>query len=337
MKKTLLDIQQEIRSLHEKMKTICDSLSVLNDEINEMRNDDISVIDYESIRLKALNVRFGKLPLSRLEDFYGCKLYLETLLSLTQVDDGSDDTISRLIFIQWVLTETGIELSLEDLYKDSLQMTSEMFRELVEGIPKEYRKHLIVDAMITANLCGPAKEVLLSYIIHLCGLFGLEKEQVRTLSLIAKGVLKQELGRMEPEDLGLILTESKDFTHYLSEDLLRAGMVSQRIVAVAVKDNSYRSFAWKVKNKAQVKKGEVIAVEKEIKPVLAAKRKIPDKVGIKPVLVAKRKTSDRVEITAPCAGTLFQFRNDNTNYGVIAYESDNKDSIKAWTLETIGR
>lgn len=61
MKKTLLDIQQEIRSLHEKMKTICDSLSVLNDEINEMRNDDISVIDYESIRLKALNVGLGSI------------------------------------------------------------------------------------------------------------------------------------------------------------------------------------------------------------------------------------------------------------------------------------
>lgn len=39
------------------------------------------------------------------------------------------------------------------------------------------------------------------------------------------------------------------------------------------------------------------------------------------------------EITAPCAGTLFQFRNNCINYGVIAYEDDNKDSIKAWALQ----
>lgn len=316
MKKTLLDVQQEIRSLNLKIQTISAALSALNDEIDEMRNDNARGLDYESIRLKALNFKFGNHPLRRLEDFYGCKLYLETLLSLTQVDAGSDDTISRLIFIQWVLTEAGIEASLEDLYKDSLQMTSKMFRELVEGIPKEYQKQLVVDAMITANICRPAGEVFLSYIINLCSLFGFEKETVRILSLIAKGVLKQELERMEPEDLGQILAEAKDFRHYLNEDLLKAALVAQRRVAVAIPDSSSRTFSWKVKQRAQVKKGEVIATEKEIGSSFA-------------VFSAKKK-QDKVEITAPCAGTLFQFRKNNTNYGVIAHESDNKDSIKAW-------
>lgn len=36
------------------------------------------------------------------------------------------------------------------------------------------------------------------------------------------------------------------------------------------------------------------------------------------------------EIRATSSGMLFQFRDNNTYYGVIAHESDNKGSIKAW-------
>lgn len=36
------------------------------------------------------------------------------------------------------------------------------------------------------------------------------------------------------------------------------------------------------------------------------------------------------EIKTPVSGVIFRFRNNNTNYGVIAHEQDNKDSIKSW-------
>ena len=39
------------------------------------------------------------------------------------------------------------------------------------------------------------------------------------------------------------------------------------------------------------------------------------------------------EIKAPSTGTIFQFRDNCINYGVIAHETDNKDSIKAWVKE----
>ena len=34
---------------------------------------------------------------------------------------------------------------------------------------------------------------------------------------------------------------------------------------------------------------------------------------------------------------LFQFRNNYINYGVIANENDNKDSIKAWVKKGTGK
>lgn len=36
------------------------------------------------------------------------------------------------------------------------------------------------------------------------------------------------------------------------------------------------------------------------------------------------------EIKAPASGVIYQFRDNNTNYGVIAHELDNKDAIKFW-------
>ena len=44
----------------------------------------------------------------------------------------------------------------------------------------------------------------------------------------------------------------------------------------------------------------------------------------------KHSAADDKELIAPVDGTLFQFRDNNTFYGVIAYKGDNKDAIKTW-------
>ena len=68
------------------------------------------------------HLSFGKHPLGRLDDTYVCQIYLETLLSLVQADRSSGDTVNRLIFVQWLLSQTKLELSLEELFKDSLKI-----------------------------------------------------------------------------------------------------------------------------------------------------------------------------------------------------------------------
>ena len=78
-------------------------------------------------------------------------------------------------------------------------------------------------------------------------------------------------------------------------------------------DSEVYNFKWKAKQKQRVNAGDVIAI-----------------------YTKKTKENGRYitkEVTAPVDGVLFQFRDNNTNYGVIAHESDNKDSIKAWIKE----
>lgn len=62
MKKSLLDIQQEIRELDGKVKDISFAIAEIYDEIDELRNDETDSIDYEAIRLMSRHLSFGKHP-----------------------------------------------------------------------------------------------------------------------------------------------------------------------------------------------------------------------------------------------------------------------------------
>ncbi|MGN0421681.1 MAG: hypothetical protein ACI4EY_02985 [Lachnospiraceae bacterium] len=312
MKKSLLDIQQEIREVDSKVRNISASIAEIYDEIDDLRNDDSDTIDYEMIRLLSLHLKFGKHPLDGLEDAYACQIYIEMLLSLVQADRGSEQTINRLIFIQWILTQSRLDITLEELFKESFKITPDTFGELAEVVPKTYRKQFVVDALITANICGPANDGVLVYVVNLCSILGIEKEQMRILSIIAKGILQQNLGKMKKVDLQQVLAQAKNFKHYLNNDILNAGLCSQRMIAVEAPDKTHINFRWKVKQQGAVEKGDVIATYGYGSRWLG---------------------SSLTEITAPCAGTLFQFRNNCINYGVISHESDNKDSIKSWTLQ----
>lgn len=313
MKKSLLDIQQEIRVIDGKVKDISSAIAEIYDEIDGLRDDKTDNIDYETIRLLSRQCPFEKHPLGRLDDDYVCQIYLEILLSLVQADHGSGATVSRLVFVQWLLSQTKLELSLEELFGNSLKINISTFARAVELLPKIFKSHLIIDALLTANICGQANDDVLTYVVNLCSILGVDKEQLRVLSIMAKGILKQDFGKIEKEDLQQVLEQAESFSHYLNSELLNTGIRSQRTIAVKAPDRTHSNFKWKVKQQGRVEKGDVIAT-----------------YGY-----SGWSGSSLTEIKAPCAGTLFQFRNDCTNYGVIAHERDNKDAIKEWAIQKV--
>lgn len=305
--KSLLDIQREIRELDGKVKDISSSISEIYDTIDDLRNDETEIIDYEMIRTLSMHFNFGEHPLDKLEDGYACRLYLEVLMHLIHSDQGSQATIDRLIFVQWILTQARLDISFEELYKDSLSINSAVYAELVELLPENYENHLVMDALLTANICGQASMDILSYVVNLCGILGVNKERMKRFSVIAKWILQQKLEKIKTSDIEQILICAVEFKHYLTNETLG------RTIAIEAPDRTYSNFKWKVKQHEYVKQGDVIAT-----------------CGFGR---SKYSTSSMNEIKAPCSGTLFQFRNNCINYGVIAHEYDNKDSIKEWALQ----
>ena len=228
-------------------------------------------------------------------------------MNLIHCDQGSKSTINRLIFVQWILTQARLDISFEELYKDSLSINSAIYVELIELLPQKYASHLVMDALLVANICGQANLETLSYVVNLSSIIGVDKERMRLFSMIAKWILQQKIEKMKTTDIEQILIMAADFKHYLKNETLG------RIIAVEAPDRTHSNFKWKVKQREYVKQGDVIAT-----------------CGFGR---AKYSTNSMNEIKAPCSGTLFQFRDNCINYGVIAHEYDNKDSIKEWVTQ----
>lgn len=312
--KSLLDIQQEIRNLEGKVKDIFSSISSIYGEMDELRNDDDVDVDFDMIRLMSKQFTFGQHPIENLEDAFAQQMYLKAMLSLVHVDRGSESTVDRLVFIQYILSCSHLKMDLETLYQSALTITAESFGDIAEAVPKQYLEYLIVDFLIAANICGTASDSLLAYVASFCSLVGVDKKSLRTLSSIAKNVLMQGAGKMKDVDLQDFINRSENFKHYLDDKLLGVILQDQRTIVVEVPDVKCSDFKWKIKQFAQVNQGDIVATYHPPIRFMMSKEKI-------------------TKVIAPCDGTMFLFRNNNTNYGVISHETDSKDRIKAWVSQ----
>lgn len=325
MKKSLLDIQQEIRDLDNKIKSISSQVSSIYDEIDEFRNKDAikGNLDYEMIRRMSTLFTFDKHPLNKLENIYGCKIYIETLLSLVQLDREHQTTINRLIFIQWLINESGLNMKLEDLFKEMLDMSPNIFDKLISIFSREYREYLIVDVLIVANICGQANKDILSYIVNLCIILGISRERIQNLSIIAKSILKQNIDTEKNSYITWDYLEK--FKHYMNnkndKDIFLQKTKTDKVLntknldfyqrTIAFGISNFINFTWVVNQRSSVKKGDLL------------------------VTYTRQNSSYEISINviAPCSGTIFLFSENGTNYGVISSSMDNIDSVKAWALK----
>lgn len=318
--KNISELQQELRNIRKDLAKIDEHLSEIDTELTSIKNagqsdTNATQIDYETIGLLSRHLSFGTHPLHRLDD-YACQIYLEILLSLVQTDRDSDDTVNRLIFVQWLLSQTKLEQSLEELCKDSMKINTQTFAEVVKVIPEVYKKHLLMDALLTANIGGQATTDVLHYVVDLCSILCVDNEQLRIFSITAKSILQQDIGKMEKDDFVQVLNKLENYRHYLKCDIVEQALVPLRTIAVQVpySDAPY-GLTWDVKHHKPVQEGDVLATYRERSPN-----------GL--LFYSTMRT-----LTAPCAGTLFCFNINDVNYGVIAHENDKLNNIRAWVLK----
>lgn len=310
--KGLLDIQQDIRNLETNLKDVTERLKSIHSDIEEIKNSsDTAELDYEQIEILAGQFSFGRHFLGKM-DAGICKIYLEMLLNIVHLDLETEMVVNRLVFIQWLKNESGLEWSLEDLYKDSLKMNRDAYYEF-SAVPPKYRESFLVDALIVANMGGKANREILEYIADLSVIFGISKDDLRTLSGIAKIILCQNINDIGRTNLVNLRKHIKNYKHYIWSGFDKEVIIALRDVAVELKDEEVDEFKWKVTNGSVVCEGELVAIYCKVT------KRIPGHVW-----------RNQYNIKATSSGKIFQFRDNNTNYGVIADENDNKESIKAW-------
>lgn len=314
--KSLLEVQQDIRNLESSINVITDSIRNINTDIEELRSVNQNInIDYMKIELLAKQLSFGKQPLDKLDDVRVRQVYLEMLLNIVRLDLEEEISLNRLVFIQWIQKESKIDWSLEDLFKDCYKIEADSYHEMVDIIPEKYRECFIVDTLIVANLGGSANKEIYEYIAGLVAILGVDKERLKTLSFVARAALCQNVGRMKKAEMHEFQKCAKMYNYYIKEDVLEHGIKSMRQIVVQLSDDEAKNFKWKVKQGQAVKKDDIVATYSK------AARKRGFSYSINYVTE---------EVKAPSSGTIFQFRDNCINYGVLAHETDNKAAIKEW-------
>lgn len=314
--KSLLDIQQEIRALENNVNSISKGIKSINTDIEKLRDTDSGeMIDYKRIEVLAKYIKFGEHPLSKSEDSHVCQIYIKMLLNIIRMDFESKDMMDRLVLIQWLQIQSGIDWSLQELLTDSYHSNTDMYCEFAELLTTQLSESFIVDALIVANMGGSAKQKIFEFIADICGVLGIEKERLKILSLIARVVLCQNPKCTKGKNMDDILKNTKDYTYYISADTVDKDISAQRDVVVQLCDTEVHDYKWEVKQMDKVEKGDVIATYRK---------------SLNDSIFSHLAYGDKKEIKATSSGTIFQFKVRDINYGVISIEMDHKDSIKSW-------
>lgn len=307
--KSLLDIQQDIRALESAVQDISVNIKKINSDIHEFRNTDADLtMDYSMIEVLAKQIKFRSHPLSELEDDRLHKLYIEMLLSIVNLDRGDKEiTINRLVFVQWILSRSKLNESLEELFTDSLTLEKNFLYELEKDIPTKYKKYLLVDALIVANISGNANREILEYLSDLSVVMGIDAYILHELSVIARVALQQSMVGLKRTDMEEVYRLAKSYSYYIESKVLTDCIRSLRKIVVEISDKEAIDFKWNVNQMELVAEGDLLATYKTSKHAMYTKK-----------------------IIAPSSGTIYLFRDSCKNYGVLGHKNDNKDSIKAW-------
>ena len=327
--KSLLDIQRDIRNLENDIALLSSNIRQINNDIDELRNRDNSMdFDYAEIKKLSKRIPFKKHPISGIKDENTAKLYLEMLINIIKLDDkNEDDKIdTRLIFIQWILDHSKVDITLEELVVNTLKADISDFDEISTHLSKKYKEMLVVDLLIIANMNGIFNTDECDYVVSMLTVLDIDKSKLRILSLIAKIVLCQKIVGFDYSLGDDLIKELGSYKHYIipytaddanSEptDIIREAIKYMRRIVIKHPLDKGFDFKWKVKQRAKVTSGAVMATYQH------AKKKrgyswIPEYIT--------------EEILAPDGGTIFQFKDNNIIYGVLSYEADDKDAIKQW-------
>ena len=334
----------ELTELQKQLRATEEQIIALKIEIDKEQNKYVNEneINYNKIRRMAKRYKFGKHPIGEIIDLHIAKKYILSLLNLVHLSKDSECMINRMIFVQWVLYQSKLNIELQELFRESLRIEPKLFEDLDEILPEMYHSQLIVDTLLVANICGKCNSEELLYIVNLSEILEIEKEELRILSLISNGILKQDLSMIKMKDYKNIQMQKELFMHYLEpllsknelwnkktikrnilsnnrnhddendtlKDKYNEGKVAiTRNICVEAHEYMYRNFEWKVKQGSKVCSADVIAT------------------------YTSQWGNRTFEIKSSGTGILYQFKIGLVNYGVVSVDGDSIEKIKDWIYE----
>ena len=316
----LLEVQQQIRELEKDIQSLDSKIQNVNKTLNHIQKGKKKyTVDYRQISRLAKNIPFKSHPISNVQNEKISKLYAIVLLNIAKNESERKDIPESLIFIQWILQQSGIEYSIQDLLVELYKQNIETYEEVLR-FPKDIQDSLIVDMFLVLHLCDKkqrsAQKRSKDYILNLLSIMHLEEKRIRVLSAVARSVLCQKVDEKSSakeiaDDFG---HELKKYSYYLLDNFSYGYEIIWKCRPVEIVGN----VNWKIDSSQEVEKDQVIAsVTKK-------------QIGMGKI------NKEKTEIVVNEPGKVYFFRNDYIYYAVwtplCCVES--KERIKQWALKS---
>ena len=185
-----------------------------------------------------------------------------------------------------------------------------------DGLPEAEAEAIPEDGAEADAEDGEPSPAALEYAASLCGVLGVSGEDAKHCAAAVRVMIAslKDINR----DAIISASESWWLAFYLGESSISFLNNRCRVIACRVLPLSYQTFSWRHPNQCSyVKEGEIFASLKD-----------------NPNLTGKRKPGTK-DFTASCNGWLYHFELNQVQYGVISYQNDNMNSIRAWVQKEV--
>lgn len=260
----------------------------LGELIEQARQTDRGGIDYDAIRQCAGLFSFGAHPLGKLSPPELVEPYLLGLLQLAQLE--GDHQTELLIFIQWILDQSGIQKRLSDLLAKSYGSDKNRLYGRLSQLSGDLASMFLLDLLIGASLGGSVGGDALDYISELASLQKLDEESVKSVSVAARCALR---GKVERTEYRILDQVPRACAIYLPEQARRVKLKTPGPVL---------KWKWYCQTGEYVEKGQILG---------------RDELG-------------KGKAYAPCSGIVVRWTSDFKPRGVIGWYGDDKDRAKNW-------
>lgn len=180
----------DLRELMTDAKRLYEALEDLTAKQDEIRKDDI---DLKEIWQSAKNRPFKNHMLSA-QEYSICRRYLGMLSCIVALsDDGKRRTV-QIRFMARILSACygATENDIRELLTDGMLLNEKGIEEFKELENKDLQTVLAVDMLILCYLCGEPEEKQLDFVVGFMAMLGLDRDTVKAIGTIAKGILEQD-------------------------------------------------------------------------------------------------------------------------------------------------
>lgn len=214
--KTILELQEEIRSLRTAVQGIDKRLEFFEDELTNYKDVAQSDTVYPKIYYIAKAMPVIKHPL--IEQGYAVKKnYFAVLLMVATCEDSIND--DQLLFLQRMIMadkqRTGIDCYMAE--QGSVQPENVIYK-ISENIKGRLSLLLMLDMLVIANLSHMKTVKTFEMIANIATFLKITKNEMRHISSIAAVLLRQSCELYpEPHDYKRILDDEEKYGFYLNE------------------------------------------------------------------------------------------------------------------------